>query len=94
MQAESEVVRSREMLREEALIKSHRIQNTKNDVLPICVKRELHQSNDFQVVSAVVALSFSYGSNTRRIDHRNAYEDDLWDDGLLVCNSSIENTIC
>ena len=54
MQVESKLVRSRKMLCEEVLIKSNRIQCTKEYVLHICVSRVLHQSNDFQVVSAVV----------------------------------------
>ena len=66
MQETSKLVRSREMLREEALIKSNGIQYTKEYVLPICVKRELHHYNDFQIVSAVVALCFAYDSNARR----------------------------
>ena len=54
MQVESKLVRSKKMLCEEVFIKSNRIQCTKEYVLPIYVNRVLHQSNDVQVVSAVV----------------------------------------
>ena len=94
MQVKSILVRPRNMLTEDALIKSNGIKYTKEYDLPVCVSRELHQWKDFQVVSAVDALCFSYGSNTRRIHHWTVYEDDIWNDGLRVSNSENENTIC
>ena len=69
MQVKSKLVRPGDMLSEEVLIKSNGIQYTKEYDLLVCVRRELHQCKDFQVVSAVDALCFSYGSNTRRINH-------------------------